>query len=49
MLRIDEIRTVAIVGAGVMGSGIAQTFAQAGYTVRLHARREDSLRAASLV
>jgi len=46
MLRIDEIRTVAIVGAGVMGSGIAQTFAQAGYTVRLHARREDSLRAA---
>jgi 3-hydroxyacyl-CoA dehydrogenase len=46
MLCIDEIRTVAIVGAGVMGSGIAQTFAQAGYTVRLHARREDSLQAA---
>jgi 3-hydroxyacyl-CoA dehydrogenase len=46
MLRIDEIRTVAIVGAGVMGSGIAQTFAQAGYTVRLHARREEGLRAA---
>ena len=46
MLRIDEVRTVAIVGAGVMGGGIAQTFAQAGYTVRLHARREDSLRAA---
>ncbi len=46
MLRIDEIRTVAIVGAGVMGSGIAQTFAQAGYTVWLHARREASLEAA---
>lgn len=46
MLRIDEIRTVTIVGAGVMGSGIAQTFAQAGYTVRLHARRRASLHAA---
>ena len=30
------IQTIAIVGAGTMGSGIAQTFAQAGFTVRLH-------------
>ncbi len=29
-----------------MGSGIAQTFAQAGFTVRLQARRDDTLRAA---
>ncbi len=43
MPRIDEIRNIAIIGAGVMGSGIAQTFAQAGCTVRLHARREESL------
>lgn len=29
------IRTVGVVGAGAMGNGIAQTFAQAGFTVRL--------------
>jgi len=46
MLRIDEIKTITVIGAGVMGSGIAQTFAQAGYAVRLHARREASLAAA---
>jgi 3-hydroxyacyl-CoA dehydrogenase len=46
MVRIDEIKTIAVIGAGVMGSGIAQTFAQAGYEVRLQARYEDTLRAA---
>jgi 3-hydroxyacyl-CoA dehydrogenase len=46
MERIEEIRSVAVIGAGVMGSGIAQTFAQAGYTVRLHARRDATLEAA---
>src|SRR5580700_11963543 len=30
-----EIQTVGIVGAGTMGNGIAQTFAQSGFTVRL--------------
>ena len=29
------IRTIGVVGAGTMGNGIAQVFAQAGYTVRL--------------
>jgi 3-hydroxybutyryl-CoA dehydrogenase len=46
MVRIDEIKAIAVIGAGVMGSGIAQTFAQAGYQVRLQARYEDTLRAA---
>lgn len=46
MLEIDRIKKVAVIGAGVMGSGIAQTLAQAGYAVRLHARHEASLRAA---
>lgn len=46
MLHLDEIRTVAVIGAGVMGSGIAQTFAQSGYAVHLHARRDATLRAA---
>ncbi len=46
MLRVHEIKAVAVIGAGVMGGGIAQTFAQAGCLVWLHARREDTLRAA---
>lgn len=38
--------TVAVVGAGTMGAGIAQIFAQAGYPVRLHARKRETLEAA---
>jgi 3-hydroxybutyryl-CoA dehydrogenase len=30
------VRTVGVVGAGTMGHGIAQVFAQAGFDVRLH-------------
>jgi 3-hydroxybutyryl-CoA dehydrogenase len=30
-----DIKKILIVGAGVMGHGIAQTFAQAGYQVSL--------------
>jgi len=31
-----DVRTIAVVGAGIMGGGIAQVFATAGYRVRLH-------------
>ena len=31
----DSIKVVGVVGAGAMGSGIAQVFAQSGFTVRL--------------
>ncbi len=30
------IKTVGVVGAGTMGNGIAQVFAQSGFTVRVH-------------
>src|SRR5262245_12942762 len=30
------IKTIGVIGAGTMGSGIAQTFAQSGFTVMLH-------------
>jgi 3-hydroxybutyryl-CoA dehydrogenase len=30
------IKTVGVIGAGTMGNGVAQVFAQAGFTVRLH-------------
>lgn len=33
---IDQIKTIAVAGAGAMGAGIAQVFAQAGYDVRLY-------------
>lgn len=37
---------MSIIGAGIMGHGIAQVFAQAGCAVSLNARREETLRQA---
>lgn len=37
---------IAVVGAGTMGTGIAQAFAEAGLPVALYARRRESLAAA---
>ena len=39
-------REVAVVGAGTMGAGIARIFADGGASVRLTARRQESLDAA---
>ena len=30
------IKTVGVIGAGTMGNGIAQVFAQSGFKVKLH-------------
>jgi len=38
-----EIKTVAVIGTGVMGVGIAQGFAEAGLAVKMIARRQESL------
>jgi 3-hydroxyacyl-CoA dehydrogenase len=40
--RTRTIERVAIIGAGVMGHGIAQVFAQHGCTVKLHDRNSQS-------
>lgn len=40
---VEEVKRVAVVGAGTMGSGVALTFARAGYEVSLQARRQESL------
>ena len=32
---IEGVKEVGVVGAGTMGAGVAQTFAAAGYPVRL--------------
>ncbi len=41
IMREREISKVAVIGAGEMGHGIAQEFAQGGFDVRLHARTEE--------
>ena len=37
------MKNIAVLGAGIMGHGAAQLFAQAGKNVRIQARRESSL------
>jgi 3-hydroxybutyryl-CoA dehydrogenase len=43
---IDQIQTIAVIGAGIMGHGIAQEFAVAGRNVRLTDASEPALWAA---
>jgi 3-hydroxybutyryl-CoA dehydrogenase len=40
---MNEIRNITIVGAGTMGHSLALSFAQAGYSVRLHDVSDDIL------
>lgn len=40
------MENLTVLGAGIMGHGVAQLFAQAGKNVRLQARRESSLKTA---
>jgi 3-hydroxybutyryl-CoA dehydrogenase len=42
----SSVKTVAVVGNGLIGHGVAQVFAMAGKDVRLIGRREESLKAA---
>ena len=39
----SEIREIVVIGAGNMGEGIAQSFAQAGKSVKALARRRETL------
>ena len=39
----SEIKQVAVIGAGNMGEGIAQSFAQAGKSVKVLARKQETL------
>jgi 3-hydroxybutyryl-CoA dehydrogenase len=43
MRKIDEIKNIAVIGAGTMGSGIALVFAHRGYEVRLVDISQESL------
>lgn len=35
-MQLEDIKKIAVIGAGLMGHGIAQEFALAGYTVAIH-------------
>jgi 3-hydroxybutyryl-CoA dehydrogenase len=43
---IDELNVVAVIGAGTMGRGIAQVFAQAGYATALYDADPEAARSA---
>ena len=43
MDKSKKIKTVAVVGAGGMGEGIALTFAQAGLSVRVITRSNETM------
>jgi len=45
-MKLDDIRNIAVIGAGIMGHGIAQSFLMGGYPVRLYDIREDVLETA---
>jgi 3-hydroxybutyryl-CoA dehydrogenase len=42
-MKLEEIKTILVIGAGTMGEGIVQNFAQAGYDVRVVARKQETL------
>lgn len=48
-MRINEIKKVAVFGAGTMGPGLAQVFASAGYKVIMYSLTEDELNTAMSV
>ncbi len=39
----NDVKKIFVVGAGTMGSGLAQSYAQAGYTVSLFSRTQETL------
>ena len=40
---MEDIKKVAVIGAGTMGHGIAQAFAYAGYQVNMMSRTQKTL------
>ena len=42
-MKVEDIQSVVVIGAGIMGEGIAQNFAQSGLSVRLVDRENQIL------
>ena len=43
-MTIHDVSQIAVIGAGLMGHGIAQEFANAGYSVSLHDVTDETTR-----
>ena len=43
MMNLEDIKTIAVLGAGTMGPGIAQVYAAGGYEVNLWTRSESTM------
>ncbi|MCE5252868.1 MAG: 3-hydroxyacyl-CoA dehydrogenase family protein [Actinomycetia bacterium] len=48
-MKVEEVKKVAIFGAGTMGPGLAQVFATAGYDVTMYSRRAETIEKAMRV
>ncbi len=46
MVKVEDVKKIAVFGAGTMGPGLAQMFAVAGYHVALYSRRAETLQKA---
>lgn len=42
-MKVEDVKKVAVFGAGTMGPGVAQMFAGAGYEVALYSRKAETL------
>ncbi len=42
-MKIEDIKKIAVFGAGTMGPGLAQVFATAGYDVTMYSRKAETL------
>ena len=47
-MRVEDINRIAVIGAGLMGHGIAQEFAMNNYHVRMYEPWQDKLDQAEL-
>lgn len=48
-MKVEEVKKVAIFGAGTMGPGLAQVFATAGYDVTMYSRKAETIEKAMKV
>jgi 3-hydroxyacyl-CoA dehydrogenase len=46
MMKLEDVKKIAIIGGGTMGHGCAMVFAGAGYPVGLYSRRAETLQKA---
>ncbi len=48
-MKVEDVKKVAVFGAGTMGPGLAQVFATAGYDVTMYSRKAETLEKAMSV